>query len=158
MLEVLSQIATIIVAPIAAITLIFALFEYRKQGKDKKAEFFIIMRQRLKENPAFENIRTLLDSGDKALEGVPLTDRMNYLSYFEEVAILLNTKMISDDIAHYMFGYYAIRCSESKHFWKGINKESHYWSLFNKFAGNMKKVEERRLKDKTNRRIKNLKF
>ena len=158
MLEVLAQIATIIVAPIAVLTLILGFFEYRRQGKDKKVEFFVTIRQRQKDNQAFQNIRTLLDNGDKALEDVPITDRMNFLGYFEELAIMVNSKIISIDIAHYMLGYYAIRCFESDCFWKGINKDSHYWYLFKKFADEMKQVEKKKLEDKTNKKITDLKF
>ena len=156
--DALTQIAAIFGVPVGLITLLSGLFEYRKQGKNKRAEFFIIMRQRLKDNPAFQNIRTLLDNGDKELEDVPITDRMNFLGYFEEVAIMLNSKMIRKDIAHYMFGYYAIRCSESKYFWEGIADRSQYWVLFNKFAQTMKQVEDEMLEDKTRKRIINLKF
>jgi len=44
---------------------------------------------------------------------------------------------------HYMFGYYAIRCWESKNFWIDVNKNSIYWSLFIEFTITMKKVEKK---------------
>ena len=44
-------------------------------------------------------------------------------------------------VAYCMFGYYAIRCLESKNFWRGINKESPAWYLFRRFAEKMQEVE-----------------
>jgi hypothetical protein len=54
---------------------------------------------------------------------------------------MYNSKILKTGIAHYMFGYYAIRCVDSKNFWSGINKESGYWALFISFASEMKKME-----------------
>ena len=37
-------------------------------------------------------------------------------------------------VALYMFGYFAIRCHDSKNFWAGLNCEQVLWSLFMDFA------------------------
>ena len=54
---------------------------------------------------------------------------------------MLNSKLINSDVAHYMFGYYAVRCINSNHFWQGMEKESPYWALFQHFAKCMKEFE-----------------
>jgi len=52
-----------------------------------------------------------------------------------------NSKIIKSNIAHYIFGYYAIRCDGSDHFWHDIDKNNGYWSLFNVFASEMRKMD-----------------
>jgi hypothetical protein len=46
----------------------------------------------------------------------------------------LNLGIIRREVAHYMFGYYAIRCWDSDASWHGVNRNSPYWSLFKNFA------------------------
>jgi len=72
---------------------------------------------------------------------IPLIDRYYFLGYYEEIAIAMNSKLIKNDVAHYMVGYFAIRCWESENFWKGINRKSYYWSVFKKFVDTMQKLE-----------------
>jgi hypothetical protein len=42
-----------------------------------------------------------------------------------------------------MFGYYAIRCWESKYFWLYTNRDSIYWRLFKEFVMTMKNIENK---------------
>jgi hypothetical protein len=41
-----------------------------------------------------------------------------------------------------MFGYYALRCWESQHFWADVNRDSSYWALFRDFVEQMKQAED----------------
>lgn len=45
-------------------------------------------------------------------------------------------------VSHYMFGYYALRCWESQHFWADVNRDSSYWALFRDFVEQMKQAED----------------
>jgi hypothetical protein len=58
---------------------------------------------------------------------------------FEEVALMLNSGIIRPAVAHYMFGYYAIRCGRSTHFWNSVNRHASYWALFNDFVARMER-------------------
>lgn len=44
-------------------------------------------------------------------------------------------------VALYMFGYFAIRCHDSKNFWAGLNCEQVLWSLFMDFARQIKDAQ-----------------
>jgi hypothetical protein len=57
--------------------------------------------------------------------------------FFEKLAILNNTGLISDALVFYIFDYFAIKCYESKAFWKGLNRRQALWSLFMDFAKRM---------------------
>jgi hypothetical protein len=149
MLEALSQItlsqwkeiATVAGVLLALGTLIKGVIEYAHQGAQKRAEHFVAMRKRLKENAVFEELCALLETDDPKLREIPFKDKRSLLGFFEEVALMMNSGLIRKDVAHYMFGYYAIRCWESEHFWSEVNRKSTYWALFRDFVEKMKALE-----------------
>jgi hypothetical protein len=100
------------------------------------------MRYRLKDSAVFQEICALLEADDQKLDEVPFKDKRDLLGFFEEVALMMNSGLIRKNVAHYMFGYYAIRCWESEHFWSNVNRESIYWALFRDFATTMKTMEK----------------
>ena len=65
------------------------------------------------------------------------------MAFYEEIAISVNSKVMSDEVAHYIFGLYAIKCSDSLHFWEGVRicKDSPYWSLFREFVEKMRLMQ-----------------
>jgi hypothetical protein len=134
-----------IIAVLRGIVGLVALFkgivEYKQQGTQKRSEYFIEMRKRLKENQSFKTIAELLETDSIELTDIPFKEKRDYLGLFEEVAMMMNSNLIRKEVAHYMFGYYAIRCWESKHFWKDVNRESIYWKLFRNFVIEMKDFE-----------------
>ena len=67
----------------------------------------------------------------------------SFLRYFEEIALMVNSGLLRKDVAHYMFGYYAIRCWESDYFWTHLNRQGPYWALFREFAGEMARMEKK---------------
>ena len=66
------------------------------------------------------------------------------MSFFEEVALLLRAHLISDALACYMFGYYALLCNESDTFWSDVLVKDQ-WPLFSSFVDQMASVK--RLKE-----------
>ena len=101
------------------------------------------MRKRIKGSKTFEEIAGLLEDDDPRLSEIPYEHRRDFLWLFEEVAIGMNSGLIREKVAHYMFGYYAIRCWESKNFWNDIDRDSFYWAVFRDFAEQMKQIEEK---------------
>jgi hypothetical protein len=69
-------------------------------------------------------------------------EKRDFLGFFEEVAIMVNSGLIRKEVAHYMFGYYVIDCWKSKSFWKGIQRDTNFMALFNDFAVRMNSIEE----------------
>jgi hypothetical protein len=72
----------------------------------------------------------------------PFKEKRDLLGFFEEIALMMNSGLIRNEVAHYMFGYYAIKCWESKYFWSTVYRESIYWSLFRDFVEQMKQIEQ----------------
>lgn len=144
---------------LAIATTIVGLEQYRLQGNQKKAEFFVEMRRKLKENRMFKNICDLIEKNDPKLQNIPFKEKRDFLGFFEEVALMMNSGLIQKKVAHYMFGYYAIRCWENENFWVDIKRDSMYWSLFRNFVHEMISIEESQdFKEGTHKYTKNLKF
>ena len=71
-----------------------------------------------------------------------------FLGFFEQVALLLRANLITDQLAYYMFGYYATRCDRSRWFWgSALPKDEAYWLLFLDFICRMKVVEDSKRAD-----------
>jgi hypothetical protein len=143
----------IVTAIVALATLIKALMEYTQQGRQKRAEHFFELRRKLKDSDEFAQVAQLIDESHaeeslasqarQELSELSFKVKRDYLGLFEEVAIAMNSGLIRPRVAHYMFGYYAILCWESKEFWRDVNRLSPYWSLFKDFCEQMKSEEER---------------
>jgi hypothetical protein len=136
-------------ALVALVTLVKALVEYRQQGRQKRAEHFFDLRSRLKGSREFAPVAELIDNAHMAdaarrkLQEVPFHIKRDYLGLFEEIAIAMNSGLIKPQVAHYMFGYYALLCRDSNEFWFDVNRLSDYWSLFNDFCDQMEIERER---------------
>lgn len=142
-LILIKDVAIVIGGLVALLTFINGILEYTRQGAQKRVEQFMTLRRRLKENPAFYRISAFLADDHPDLRDVEPQDKRDYLGLLEEVALLMNSHLIRPDVAHYMFGYYAVRCLESTNFWVNVERESIYWSLFHDFAKRMKDEEHR---------------
>lgn len=138
-------------AGVALLTLIRATVEYRRQGRQKRAEAFFALRERLKSDDGFAELAALLDEealgeDDAAatqLAALPFRLKRDYLGLFEEVALAMESGLIKPKVAHYMFGYYALLCWQSRAFWSNVNRLTAYWSLFNDFCERMAREQER---------------
>jgi len=142
------DIATVVGAVVAGAAFFKGFLVYARRGKQKKAEHIFNLRKKFKENKVFEDICNLLDKGNdgERLVNISIADKRDFLGLFEEVAIMKTSKLIKPKTAYYMFGDYAIKCWNSKDFWKGdsygnnkMDKESPYWSVFKKFVEDAKK-------------------
>ncbi len=104
----LKNIAPIGVALAAFITLLMGYAEYKEQGKQKKAEYFFELRKRFKENPIFNRIRNNITEPP-----ITVQEMMDYIGFFEELQIMINSSLLKKETAYYMFGVYAVRCVDS---------------------------------------------
>ncbi|HET9765930.1 MAG TPA: hypothetical protein VFS60_03730 [Thermoanaerobaculia bacterium] len=135
------DLASIVGAAIALLALIKGVFEYSAQGAQKRADLFFAMREKLKENETYREIFALLEDDSPKLLEVAYKDRRDLLGVFEELALLLNSGLITEAVAHYMFGYYAIACWDSTNFWADMTRDSPYWSAFRDLVTRMQQRE-----------------
>lgn len=119
-----------------------AIVEYQKQGITKRAEIFLQMRSRLKQDSSFNNICQMLETDDAALREISIVEKGRFIGFFEEFSLLKNSGFINQHVSFYMFGYFAIKCLDSENFWHGLKKDEPLWSLFRDFANQMKKARD----------------
>jgi hypothetical protein len=121
----LSAIAACVVAILAVLAFVRGLPEYKKQGSQRRATLLLDMRYRFRKHSAFKCICDALDrkyrkfgetchldKDDGIWDEVNYGDRWDFINFFEEVALMVNSRLMSDDVAYDMFGYYAISFSE----------------------------------------------
>jgi len=133
----------IIVAGIAGfVTLLVAMLEYIRQGRQHRAENFVQMRRRFLETPEYRRILDLLAIESPELAKESVQEKRNFIGFLEEVALMVNSKLIRREVAHYMFGYYVVLADASGHFWSGLDRDSQYWAVFREFAQEMRDISE----------------
>ena len=128
-------------AAFGSVVLVFsflkAVFEYKKRGAEHRAEQFHTIWTQYMNNPRFSKIRSMIEGDDPAIAELPLWEKFEFLGFHEQIAIMMNTGLLSEAVVHYMFGYYATRIWDSELFWQDIDRNSPYWDLFRSFAETM---------------------
>jgi hypothetical protein len=121
------------------ILVLLALRQYGMAEKQKRAEHFFKLRDKYNSDPAFIKIREIIDSPDPNAMSSRIGDdeKRKFLGFYEEIAIMVNSKLIKEELAFYMFGYYAIRCTKLEVFKTYINEDAAYWKVFSEFATKM---------------------
>lgn len=137
-LSVVKDVSIIVAGVVTLITFMAGVIQYARQGRHQRAAHFVEMRRRFLEDPNFRDILNFLAADDPRLRETPVQDRRNFVGFMEEVALMVNSKILDARVAHYMFGYYALLADRSEHLWDGLDKGSEYWSVFRRFASQMR--------------------
>ena len=140
-LKDLCDIAVIVGGVVALVTIIKGVYEYTRQGAQKRAEHFTEIRKRFQDNQLFKELCQELEEDNPSLAERPFKEKRELLGFFEDIALMCNSKLVRKNVVHYMFGYYMIRCWDSKNFWENMNRNSNYWVLFKYFVEEMKDIE-----------------
>lgn len=138
-LSIAKDIAIVLGTVVALVTFFSGTWEYVRQGHQHRAQHFVQMRRRFLETPQYREILDLLAKDDPALASISVQEKRNFVGFLEEVALMVNSGLIRQDVAHYMFGYYVLLCQRSEPFWDGLDRTSQYWSLFRQFAADMER-------------------
>ena len=136
------NIAIILSVGVAVLTLVKAVVEYTRQNSQRRAEHYLKLREKFSESEKFDNLFEMIEKNDPALSQIAVHRRQEFLGFYEDVALLVNSGLLRKPVAHYMFAYYAIRCWESDHFWDSMDRNSAYWRLFRHFVAQMEQVEK----------------
>jgi hypothetical protein len=128
--------AKLIGSAVALATLIKGTLEYIKQGTLKRAELFFQMEERYTK---FLYLFDMLDHQDdekirKQFEALSFEKKLDFLGFYEELAMMVESGLIRRAVAHYMYGYYAIACWDSEVFWNEEDRNDPYWCLFKNFV------------------------
>jgi hypothetical protein len=129
-------------AIVAAVTVVRWYVAYRKQNMFRRFEKYSELSVGWFQDKNVQEIIKLLDDdpGHK-LRNLPFERKEAFVGVYEEIAIMLYSGLLKKHIAFYMFGYYTVRCYENKDFWYNLDQKKYYWSLFRRFAEEMKQME-----------------
>lgn len=141
-LSLIKDLSIIIAGIVALSTFLSGVAEFVRQGRQRRAENLVQMRRRFLETPQYREILDMLQSGDPEIANSSIQERRNFVGFLEEIALMVNSRLIRLEVAQYMFGYYVLLVARSDHFWKGLQRGDVYWTLFNRFA---QEVAEREL-------------
>ena len=101
----------------------------------RRAEFTLAQLRRLFEDRDLLEMLPLLDVDDSRLaEFGMLNAKRKFMTFCEEIALLVNSGFLSAETAYYMFGYYATRANKGQNFRSGLSYTAEHWALFIKFA------------------------
>ena len=107
----------------------------RKSDQLQRAEFTLTQLRRLFEDPDLLDMLPLLDVDDhKLADFAMLNAKRKFMTFCEEVALLINSELLSAETAYYMFGYYAVRAHKGCNFRSDLAYSPEHWALFMKFA------------------------
>lgn len=134
---------------VVLLTFIKAVWEYTQQGVQKRAQAYLDLQNKFLEDVEHRQICVLLETDDVGLSSVSSEQKLKFLGFYEQVALMLNSNLLREEVAHYMFGFYAIKCLDSTHFWSDNDKNNQYWALFCSFAKRMKIFERNKRFDST---------
>lgn len=119
---------------------------YNRNSRLQRAKHFNELNDRFLSDSNISNICRCLIEDDPELLSVHYDHKAKFLRFYEEIAIARNSRLINRRLAHYMFGFYAIKCVESTHFWDfneegtiAPKKSRDYWRLFFLFADDMRR-------------------
>jgi hypothetical protein len=124
---------------VGALAAWYGIRQYRIQNTQKRAEKFFEWNKWFDSKEGFgvdpdsshPSVLQLLEDDDERLKMVPWEKREALLAFFEEIALAVNSKLLDEDTANYMFGYYALKIRKSSHFWENLDApDSGYWKLF----------------------------
>jgi hypothetical protein len=117
-----------------------------------KAVHEYVLKNRLIRFEKFEQIdRVFFDGGEREkLWGLLLHDkdayfsdfelgsRMSLAGYIEHIGLMVNSGLISKEVAHSTWGAGVIACWESATFWDHVNKKDGHWIVYQRFYELMK--------------------
>lgn len=141
-LTFIKDVSIVLAGVVALVTFIFGALQFAMQARQTRAAQLVEMRRRFLEDKNFREILNLVAANSPQLSTVPIQERRNLVGFLEEIALLMNSKMIRNEVAFVMFGHYTIQISQCVAFWEGLDRESVYWTVFRNFSAEMSQLQK----------------
>src|SRR4051812_39782714 len=115
-LDVISRFASaavgMLTALIAAAGGWVALQQFRVARLENRNKRFFELKLAFRSNPHFQEILDRVYGG-RTDEGLPLSEKIEFMGFFEDIAYLVKTKQMPRELAFYMFGGDAMKAFET---------------------------------------------
>jgi hypothetical protein len=123
---------------IAVATFVKATYEFTRRAKEKRAEQFLALRRRVREDQNYGKILDLLYSrdaeADSELRKLPLRQRVDFMAFFEDAAFLAYSGLVRKEVILYMFGGDARTAWYRDAFWSEEERRQKHWALLKDFV------------------------
>lgn len=101
----------------------------------RRTEFTLAHHRRLYEDPVIWRVLSMLEGDRPELATVEMWEaKRKFVTFIEELWLLVRAKYIDEQVALYMFGYYAKTAYKSPNFGAGFEWDPQFWGLFMEFA------------------------
>jgi hypothetical protein len=138
--ECITTLITLFGFLVALATIWFGFYQFKEEKRFKKLNHFTELRNRFKQNKDFTEIRKQVLKGDS--KDVDLIKLYDYVGFFEELQISINSGFVDEEKIYYLFGHYILAFEESD-LSKYIDKKASLWSVYNKLITTMKNVKNK---------------
>lgn len=145
--ECVTTCATIIGLIMTLTTICFGFYQYNKENRFKRANYFNELRNRFKSNQGFNEIREQINNRQN-LNQFSQTQIYDYAGFFEELQIAINSNFIKSEMVYYLFGHYILEFADNNA--GRIQLDAQLWIVLNELINSMREIETKN--------IKNLKF
>jgi len=99
--------------------------------------------RRLFDNPELFEILCLIDNDDPKLAQEEMADKKRkFLTFIEEIALLVKSNQINKDVALYMFGHYTLCVTHGENFKKDIDFNPNNFGLLIEFSKDAESYRE----------------
>lgn len=126
---------------VAVLALIKAVYEYTQERKDKRAQQFLELRNYFRNNEKFQNVIEHLYS-DKNFSSIPNSVKIEFMAFFEDLALLMSSNRINKKVVFYMFGGDAITAFRNDTFWNEDLRKDKYWGMLSDFVSQMEEINK----------------
>src|SRR5262245_24799287 len=109
--------------------------DFPKLGKllDEKSLLDEILKEPRLDEQSRLDVESRRDEKLRSLRDYDVETKLNFIAFFEEVAVSVNSNVMEEEVAFYFFSHYAVTCSKTPTFWEGdgmIPKGHPLWSLY----------------------------
>jgi hypothetical protein len=127
------------------------LAEYQRKNRLERYQQFITQRKEFEANSILTNVYVgVLQGPQHDMSGVPVWDRIFFLVFLENIALMMNSGLLSRNVVHNTWGNGVLQCWRNDSFWADIDaarlddaKRSPYWRVFGQLYQDMARVDQR---------------
>jgi len=121
--------------------------EAEREGRLKRFEKYQQMQSRYRQDESIQAVFRWLypehyHDGDKTRPQVTTNDKLNFMGFYEELAIMVNSQIMTPEAAYYTFGVDAVEFWQKEASWHGDDS----FKLFNLFVEGADKFQKKTLK------------
>lgn len=139
--ECINTLITLFGFLVALVTIGFGFYQFKEEKRFRKLNHFTELRNRFKQNKDFTEIRQQVLKGDS--KDIDLMKLYDYVGFFEELQISINSGFVDEEKIYYLFGQYILAFDESN-LSKCIDKEASLWSVHKKLVITMINIENKK--------------